>query len=32
VVAMNNIGYAPKFIRTDANHYDEKLIDRPATR
>lgn len=27
VVAMNNIGYAPKFIRTDANHYDEKLID-----
>jgi hypothetical protein len=27
VVAMNNIGYTPKFIRTDANHYDEKLID-----
>jgi hypothetical protein len=27
VIAMNNIGYAPKFIRTDANHYDEKLID-----
>ena len=27
VVAMNNISYAPKFIRTDANHYDEKLID-----
>lgn len=25
--AMNNIGYAPKFIRTDANHYDTKLID-----
>jgi ABC-type branched-subunit amino acid transport system substrate-binding protein len=27
VVAMNNIGYTPKFIRTDANHYDAKLID-----
>jgi hypothetical protein len=27
VVAMNNIGYTPKFIRTDANHYDVKLID-----
>ncbi len=27
VVAMNNIGYKPDFIRTDANHYDEKLID-----
>jgi hypothetical protein len=25
--AMNNIGYAPKFIRTDANHYDAKLIE-----
>jgi ABC-type branched-subunit amino acid transport system substrate-binding protein len=27
VVAMNNIGYQPQFIRTDANHYDEKVID-----
>lgn len=25
--ALNNIGYAPDFIRTDANHYDRKLID-----
>ena len=25
--AMNNIGYKPDFIRTDANHYDAKLID-----
>jgi ABC-type branched-subunit amino acid transport system substrate-binding protein len=25
--AMQNIGYSPKFIRTDANHYDRKLID-----
>ncbi len=25
--AMNNIGYEPDFIRTDANHYDAKLID-----
>jgi hypothetical protein len=27
IVAMNNIGYQPDFIRTDANHYDVKLID-----
>jgi ABC-type branched-subunit amino acid transport system substrate-binding protein len=25
--ALNNIGYKPDFIRTDANHYDRKLID-----
>jgi ABC-type branched-subunit amino acid transport system substrate-binding protein len=25
--AMNNIGYTPDFVRTDANHYDVKLID-----
>jgi hypothetical protein len=25
--AMNNIGYTPQFIRTDANHYDAKLIE-----
>lgn len=25
--AMQNIGYSPEFIRTDANHYDRKLID-----
>jgi ABC-type branched-subunit amino acid transport system substrate-binding protein len=24
--AMQNIGYSPEFIRTDANHYDQKLI------
>ena len=24
---MNNIDYKPDFIRTDANHYDAKLID-----
>jgi hypothetical protein len=25
--AMANIGYSPEFIKTDANHYDQKLID-----
>lgn len=25
--AMSNIGYSPVFIKTDANHYDQKLID-----
>ncbi len=25
--AMNNVGYTPQFIRTDANHYDAKLIE-----
>jgi hypothetical protein len=24
--AMSNIGYSPEFIKTDANHYDQKLI------
>ena len=24
---MSDIGYQPDFIRTDANHYDQKLID-----
>jgi ABC-type branched-subunit amino acid transport system substrate-binding protein len=25
--AMQNIGYSPEFIRTDANHYDKTLIE-----
>jgi ABC-type branched-subunit amino acid transport system substrate-binding protein len=27
LVALNDIGYQLDFIRTDANHYDQKLID-----
>ncbi|MGZ4689575.1 MAG: ABC transporter substrate-binding protein [Acidimicrobiia bacterium] len=27
LIAMQNIGYKPDFIRTDANHYDASLID-----
>jgi ABC-type branched-subunit amino acid transport system substrate-binding protein len=31
LLAMQNIGYSPEFIRTDANHYDKKLIDNGGT-
>lgn len=27
LVALNDIGYELDFVRTDANHYDQKLID-----